>query len=287
MYSGLAEEVLRLPQVRRRRCRVQLILTSPPFPLNRKKKYGNRRGEEYTKWLAAFAPLFREFLTDDGSIVIEMGNAWEPGEPVMSTLALEALLEFMKVGEFHLCQQFICYNPARLPTPAQWVNIERIRVKDSYTHIWWMSPTTRPKADNRRVLRPYSDSMLRLLQSKKYNAGQRPSQHRIGPTSFLKDNNGAIPSSVLIFSNTNSRDPYLTYCKQRNLPIHPARMSMEVATFFIKFLTEAGDLVLDPFGGSNITGAVAEELRRRWLAIEPMAEYIEGSQGRFSRILER
>jgi site-specific DNA-methyltransferase (cytosine-N4-specific) len=281
MYHGLAEDVLRSAHARKPRGKVQLILTSPPFPLNRKKKYGNRQGKEYIEWLAAFAPLFKEFLTDNGSIVIEMGNAWEAGEPVMSTLALEALLEFLKAGDFRLCQQFICHNPARLPTPAQWVNVERIRVKDSYTHIWWMSPTTRPKADNRRVLRPYSVSMLKLLRSKKYNAGQRPSEHNIGATSFLKNNNGAIPSNVLTFTNTYSNDPYLTYCKERNLPIHPARMPMKLATFFIKFLTEPGDLVLDPFAGSNTTGAVAEELKRRWIAIEPNHLYIQGSLGRF------
>ena len=99
MYRGLAEDVLQSAPAKKYRGKVRLILTSPPFPLNRKKKYGNRKGEQYVQWLAAFAPLFREFLTDDGSIVVEMGNAWEPGEPSMSTLALEALLKFLKAGD--------------------------------------------------------------------------------------------------------------------------------------------------------------------------------------------
>lgn len=283
MYGGFAEHVLRLPLAKKYRGKVQLILTSPPFPLNRKKKYGNRQGEEYVEWLAAFAPLFREFLTGDGSIVIEMGNAWEAGEPAMSTLALEALLRFLKAGDFRLCQQFICHNPARLPTPAQWVSIDRIRVKDSYTHVWWMAATTRPKADNRRVLKPYSPSMLKLLSTKKYNAGRRPSEHHIGATSFLKDNNGAIPSNVLTLTNTLSNDPYLVYCKKRGLSVHPARMPSDLAAFFIKFLTDARDLVLDPFAGSNTTGASAEALKRRWVAIEPNNEYLGGSRGRFSQ----
>src|SRR5437016_4624054 len=175
MYRGFAEDVLRSTQVKKYRGKVQLILTSPPFPLNRKKKYGNRQGDEYVEWLAAFAPLFREFLTENGSIVVEMGNAWEPGEPTMSTLALEALLSFLRTGDLKLCQQFICYNPARLPTPAQWVNVDRIRLKDSYTHVWWMASSVHPEADNRRVLKAYSTAMLRLLRSKKYNAGRRPS----------------------------------------------------------------------------------------------------------------
>ena len=156
MVLGKAEDFLASSLSRRYKRRVQLILTSPPFPLNRKKKYGNEQGEQYIRWLSSFGKLFRDFLTPDGSIVMEMGNAWEPGLPVMSTLALRALLALLDAGDYFLCQQFVCHNPARLPTPAQWVNIERIRVKDSFTHVWWMSPSDRPKASNRRVLRKYS-----------------------------------------------------------------------------------------------------------------------------------
>ena len=287
MFSGFAEEVLRSPLAKKYRGKIQLVLTSPPFPLNRKKKYGNRQGEAYVEWLATFAPIFTKLLTHDGSIVLEMGNAWEPGEPAMSTLALEALLRFLRASNLRLCQQFICQNPARLPTPAQWVTIDRIRVKDSYTHVWWMSPTTRPKADNRRILKPYSSSMLKLLRTRKYNSGRRPSEHHIGAASFFKDNNGAIPSNVLTVTNTRSRDPYLAYCKRRSLPLHPARMPGDLAAFFIKFLTDPRDYVLDPFAGSNTTGAAAESLGRRWVAVEPNRDYIEGSRGRFDEALVR
>ncbi len=281
MYQGLAEEVLSSAIGKNHEKQVQLILTSPPFPLNNKKKYGNLQGAAYTEWLASFAPIFRKFLRKNGSIVMEMGNAWEAGEPVMSTLTPRALIAFQERGQLKLCQQFICYNPARLPSPAQWVNVERIRVKDAFTHLWWMAPTTRPKADNRRVLKEYSESMLRLLTSRKYNAGVRPSEHRIGESSFLKNNKGAIPSNVLTIANTRSTDNYQSYCRQHGLQFHPARMPVELAEFFIKFLTQPGDLVLDPFAGSNTTGAAADRLRRRWIAIEPDKDYVSGSKGRF------
>jgi DNA modification methylase len=281
MYWGSSESVLK-SRLRRYRGKVQLIFTSPPFPLNRKKKYGNQQGVEYLRWLAEFAPLFSDLLKDNGSIVMELGNAWEPGEPVMSTLALEALLEFKKAGAFSLCQQFVCHNPAKLPTPAQWVTIERIRVKDSYTHVWWMGKTSRPKASNRRVLKEYSSSMLNLLSSQKYNAGPRPSEHRIGEKSFLRNNGGAIPSNVLISANTRANDTYLAFCKKHSFLVHPARMSEDLPNFFINFLTTEKDLVLDPFAGSNTTGSVAEQLNRRWLSIEPNIDYVVGSAGRFS-----
>lgn len=281
MYEGHLEGFLASSVADEIRGEVQMIFTSPPFPLNRKKKYGNRIGEEYLDWLGSFASNLADLLSEDGSLVVELGNAWVPQEPVMSTLALEALLTILKEGGLHLCQQFVAHNPARLPSPAQWVNVERIRVKDAYTHIWWMSRNPRPKADNREVLVEYSDAMRRLLKRQSYNSGQRPSQHNIGETSFLTDNGGAIPSNVLTVSNTHSSDIYRLYCKENDLPVHPARMPPDLVEFFLRFLTDEDDLVLDPFGGSNTTGAEAERLSRRWVAVEPNPDYIAGSRGRF------
>lgn len=281
MLHGKSDDLLSNGSLRRYENKINLIFTSPPFPLNRKKRYGNETGDTYIRWLCTFGPLFRKMLTPDGSIVIEMGNSWEPGEPVMSTLALRALLEFQSRNELYLCQEFVWQNPARLPSPAQWVNVERIRVKDSFTKLWWMSPISKPKANNQRVLQEYSQAMKDLLKRGSYSSGKRPSEHDIGEKSFLKNNGGAIPSNVLTYANTHSTDPYQTYCRQNRLQLHPARMPGELARFFIKFLTEPGDIVLDPFGGSNTTGSAAEELHRYWMSIEASEEYIEGSKGRF------
>jgi len=283
MYCASIENFLKTTQGRNCKGKVQLLFTSPPFPLNRKKRYGNKTGEEYLQWMADFGPIFRDLLTPTGSIVIEVGNAWESGSPTMSTLALRSLLGFLDRGRLHLCQQFICHNPARLPTPAQWVTIERIRVKDSFTHVWWMSATERPKANNRNVLTEYSAAMKQLLKRQKYNAGTRPSQHVIKDTSFLTHNAGAIPPSVLTLANTRSNSPYQEYCRENDLPLHPARMPIGLADFFIKFLTDPGDLVLDPFGGSNTTGQAAEERNRKWISVERMDQYVAASRGRFKK----
>lgn len=280
MYHCTIEDFLASEVASAIRGDVQLAFTSPPFPLNRTKRYGNLVGDEYLEWLGGLAPQMGDLLSEDGSLVVELGNAWEPGEPVMSTLALKALLKLLEAGDFRLCQQFVVHNPARLPSPAQWVNVERIRVKDAYTNVWWMSRNTRPKADNRKVLTDYSPAMKKLLKRQSYNSGERPSQHHIGETSFLRDNGGAIPPNVLTISNTISTDPYTRYCKEQGLRMHPARMPTELAEFFIHFLTDEDDLVFDPFAGSNTTGAIAEQLSRQWVAVEPQVEYIEGSKGR-------
>ena len=295
MYQGDLEQVLRQRPLIDSTGQVQLILTSPPFPLNKKKKYGNLTGDAYLNWLTGLAVLLREYLKPDGSIVLELGNAWNPGSPTMSTLPLKALLGFLEAGDLKLCQEFICFNPARLPTPAQWVNIERTRVKDAFTRVWWMSPGERPKADNKKVLTKYSKSMQALLRKGTYNSGHRPSGHNIGSKSFLSDNGGAIPPNVLVpteepehlplsevlpISNTRAKDDYQEYCRSNGLPVHPARMQEKLAEFFVEFLTDEGDLVLDPFAGSNTTGAVAQRLRRRWVSVELNSEYVAGAEAR-------
>lgn len=273
------------PSVSHLQGQAQLIFTSPPFPLRTKKSYGNLNGAEYVSWLSEFGLLFRRWLKPSGSIVIELGNAWESGQPTMSTLPLQALLAFQQENDLHLCQEFICHNPARLPGPAEWVTIRRIRLKDSYTRLWWLSATPTPRANNRRVLQEYSVDMKRLLASKRYNAGRRPSAHLIGAKSFLRNNRGAIPANVLNISNTTANDTYQRFCRARSLAPHPARMPGTLAEFFVRFLTAPGDLVIDPFAGSNTTGAAAQSMGRQWMSIEANAEYIAGSRGRFQRKL--
>ena len=300
-YVGDCIELLRGPLGRRLEGRVQLILTSPPYPLNRKKSYGNRNGNSYKEWFVNLAPLLARMLTPTGSIVIELGNAWLSRRPVQSLLHLDSLLGFVRAPEagLRLCQEFICFNPAKLPTPAAWVTVRRDRVTDSFTRIWWMATTDFPKADNSRVLRPYSDAMHELLKRKKYNNGHRPSQHTISARGFLRDHGGSIPQNVFEleplnpdqpvrlpnvfrFANTGSNDHFHRTCREHGLTPHPARMPMGLASFFVRFLTDRGDLVLDPFAGSNTTGFAAQIAGRRWVSIEKEKAYVAQSRIRFS-----
>jgi DNA modification methylase len=283
VYLGRCEDILTEPTFRKRyKGKVQLIFTSPPFPLNQKKRYGNYQGEEYLKWLKNFGPLFAEYLKPDGSIVIEIGNAWEKGFPTQSILPYQALLGFLDAGNLRLCQEVTYYNPAKLPTPAQWVTIERIRLKDSTSKVWWMSKTDKPKANNRNVPKPYSASMQRLLKRGTYNSGRRPSEHRISKNGFLKKHDGAIPSNLIQAANTRNDSSYQIFCRENGIDPHPARMSEKVAEFFIKFLTDKRDLILDPFSGSNTTGFVAERLARRWISIEALPAYAASGIANFN-----
>lgn len=258
---------------------INLIITSPPFALTRKKEYGNESADKYIEWFLPFADEFKRVLVEDGSFILDLGGAYLKGNPIRSIYQYELLVKLCKEVGFFLAQEFYHYNPSRLPTPAEWVTIRRIRVKDSVNVVWWLSKTPHPKADNRKVLKPYSQSMKQLLK-KGYKAKLRPSGHDISDK-FQKDNQGAIPPNLLEIANTDSRGSYLKRCKEAEIKPHPARFPSGFAEFFIKFLTDENDIVLDPFAGSNTTGFVAETLQRYWMSFEINENYLMGSKYRF------
>ena len=260
---------------------VNLILTSPPFALRRKKSYGNVGADEYIEWFRPFAKEIYRLLTADGSFVLDLGGSWTKGEPTRSLYHFELLLDLCKYsGLFKLAQEFYWFNPAKMPAPAEWVTIRRIRVKDAVNTIWWLSKSANPKASNRRVLTEYKKDMKRLFKVG-YNYGPRPSEHYISRV-WNRDNNGAIPPNIIIKANTRSNGPYLQACRKWGYTPNPARFVEAIPDFFIRFLTEPVDLVLDPFAGSNVVGYVAEKLRRRWVSIEIIKEYVKASRYRFT-----
>lgn len=261
---------------------VNLVVTSPPFALLRQKEYGNLEQHEYIDWLAQFARLVYAKLKDDGSFVLDLGGAYQRGVPVRSLYNFRVLLRFCDDLKFFLAEEFYWNNPSKLPSPIEWVNKRKMRAKDSVNTVWWFSKTEWPKANVSNVLAEYSDRMKKLLKDPDafYTPKERPSGHDIGK-GFGKDNGGAIPSNLLSFSNSESNGQYLRGCKDVGLKGHPARFPAKLPEFFIKFLTEPGDLVVDIFGGSNTTGQVAETLKRRWLSFELSKEYVAASVFRF------
>ncbi len=258
---------------------VDLIMTSPPFGLVRKKDYGNVDADKYVEWFRPFAAAFKRALKPHGSMVIDIGGSWISGQPTKSLYHYELLICLCREFGFHLAQEFFWWNPARLPTPAEWVTVRRIRVKDAINCVWWLSPTPWPKASNKRVLQPYSESMKVLLE-KGYKPKLRPSGHDISDK-FGVDNGAAIPPNLLAIAHTESNSPYIRYCIEKGIKPHPARFPVDLPGFFIRMLTDADDLVVDPFAGSCVTGEAAEKSSRRWICCDLVPEYIEGALGRF------
>lgn len=261
---------------------VDLIVTSPPFPLLREKAYGNLDQGRYVDWLLGFAPLVRRILKPTGSYVVDLGGAYQRGVPVRSVYQFRVLLRHIDDHGFHLAEEFYWHNPSKLPSPIEWVNKRKLRAKDSVNTVWWFSKTEWPKANVSNVLSPYSDRMKKLLEDPGafYQPKERPSGHDIGK-GFGKDNGGAIPPNLLQFPNSESNGNYMRLCKLLDLPAHPARFPRALPEFFIKFLTGPSDMVVDIFGGSGTTGEACEQLGRKWKTIDLESSYVKASAFRF------
>ena len=268
---------------------INVVLTSPPYALHFKKEYGNADKSDYVDWFCGFAREVFRVLAPDGSFVLNIGGSYNPGAPTRSLYHFKLLIELVETIGFQLAQECFWYNPAKMPMPAEWVTVRRIRLRDSVEYVWWLSKTPWPKANNRTVLKPYSKDMERL-NKRGIRRTVRPSGHNI-KTSFSEvDAGGSIPPNVieedlptdmLKFGNNAANDLYTRRCKDAGLKIHPARFPAALPEFFLKLLTEDGDIVLDPFAGSNTTGAVAESLGLRWIAVELVESYLEASRFRF------
>lgn len=264
---------------------VDLVITSPPFALQRKKAYGNEEQNEYVDWLAQFGKLVYKKLKPEGSFVLDIGAAYEKGQPTYSLYQFRVLLKLCDEIGFHLAQPFYWHNPSALPAPIEWVNKRKMRAKNSVNTVWWLSKQPQCKADITKVLTPYSDRMQKLFKNPdgfvKEEGIDRPSGHVMGRASWMHNNGGAIPPNLLQISNSESNSQYLRICKALGLKGHPARFPAALPSFFIKLLTDEGDLVVDIFGGSNTTGKAAEDLNRRWLTFELLPDYVAASVFRF------
>lgn len=267
---------------------IAAIITSPPYPLIRKKDYENQMPErEHVEWLGRFFASAKPKLAHNGSLILNLGPVWRPGQAAMSLYAERLLLQLCDQAGYHLAQKLYWHNPSKMPAPAEWVTVRRIRVTPAIEEVFWLSKSMAsvrgglhaPKADNRNVLRAYSDRMRNLLAGGGETGRNRPSGHVLAAGAFGHDNGGSIPHNLITAANTSSNDAYQRYCHEKGLPAHPARFPAELPEFFIKLLTDPGDVIWDPFGGSLQTAASAQRLGRRFITNEKSLAYLEGGVG--------
>lgn len=259
---------------------INLILTSPPYPLNKQKSYKNLRGQEYLDWLVGLTSEWRRMLVDDGSLVLNLADVWNRGEPTVNLYQERLLIKLVDELGWFLAQRFQWINYGKIPS-SEWVTVRKVRVKNVTENLFWLSKTPWPRTSVHAVRRAYSERMKKLIaQGGEYRA-LRPSGHGDTRGAFGRDNGGSIPFNIIEASNSASSDAYHRRCREHGLPAHPARFPRQIPRFFIELLTERGHKVYDPFYGSGETGAAAEELGREWLGSERSLKYLSGSKFKF------
>lgn len=160
---------------------IDLIVTSPPFSLQRHKKYGEVCQNEYVDWLLQFGSVAYNKLKDTGSFVVDLGGAYQKGIPIKALYPFRFMIRMCDELEYHLAQDFYWHNPSALPAPIEWVNKRKLRCKTSVNTVWWFSKTPNPKSNIRNVLVPYSSRMQNLIERPqdfvKEEGTVRPSGH--------------------------------------------------------------------------------------------------------------
>lgn len=118
---------------------IDLIVTSPPFALQNEKEYGNKDQDSYNGWFMEFVPEVRRVLQPHGSFVVEIGGAFKQGMPERSLYQWKLLTQIVEEGDLKFAQDWYWYNPNKLPSPIEWVNVRKLRGVDAVTQIWWFS----------------------------------------------------------------------------------------------------------------------------------------------------
>ncbi len=236
---------------------VDLVITSPPY--DGQPKYGD--GERYERdWYKGFFMTVTQellrILHPHGSFVLNYRSKRHDDE--RGTLQYELVFWIRDQG-FLFCEDFVWGKPS--PPPGRFNRF----LKDGVEYCFQFAKTPQWQFFPENCLSPArwdaKDRARRRKLTHNYERVNEPSGH--GRKRVQAGPDLVRPSTLLSLEPEFGPNPTL----------HPARFPVELPSFFINLLTQPGDFVLDPFGGTGTTGLAAEKLGRRWLVTEISEQY--------------
>lgn len=265
---------------------ITLVLTSPPYPLQKARAYGNPTEAQYVDWICETLEPMVKNLRPGGSICLNISNdVFLPGLPARSLYRERLVLALHDRLGLYKMDEFIWFNRSKPPGPVQYASIQRNQLNVAWEPVYWF--TNNPRcvlADNRRVLQQHTEKHLALIHGggEQRDVSNSDGAYVIRPGAYGTLTAGSIPKNVLSFGHRCAAQlAYKKAARAMGLPVHGAPMPLKLAQFFVEFLSMPGDLVVDPFGGSFTTADAAERLGRRWMSTECMLEYVLGGATRF------
>lgn len=232
---------------------IDAVITSPPYAEQRKNTYGGIPADEYSEWMAGVAVKIQRILKPTGSFVLNVKEHVENGE--RSTYVLETVLRLSKI--LHWSDTFIWNKTNPFPTGS------KKRLKDGFEYCYFFTKTKDFKFFPNNVLKPTQSKYFESEQRRK-NKGS----HNVNNGSGMNMSHRSAPAMVRP-SNVISMPIDSTNHE------HPATFPIELPMFFIKLLTEEGDVVYDPFAGSGTTLLAAEKLNRHFIGTEIEQKYAD------------
>ncbi|KZC39844.1 DNA methyltransferase [Rhodanobacter sp. FW510-R12] len=265
---------------------IHLVLTSPPYPLRKPRAYGNVPVSEYVDFIVhAIEPLVRT-LVRGGSMALNLSNdVFMASSPARSTYLERLIIALEDRLGLQLMDRLPWVNLSKAPGPIAWASKERIHLNVGFEPIIWMCNAPRESfADNRRVLEPHTEKHRQLIAAggTAVEGDYSDGAYRRRAGAFGRETAGRIPKNVLMRGHRCADAMATRRDAQRlGLPPHGAVMPTSVADFLVRYLTEPGQLVVDPFGGKGTTGLAAERAGRRWLICDRVLDYLRAGAERF------
>lgn len=265
---------------------ISLCLTSPPYPLAVPRAYGNPTAAHYVDWMCSLLePIVRQ-LMPGGSIALNISNdIFEPRSPARSLYRERLAIALHDRLELHKMDELIWKNDSKAPGPLRYASLDRTQLNVNWEPVLWF--TNNPalvRSNNRRVLQEHNERHLKLMAAggEQRVAAFGDGANRIRKGSYGTVTAGKIPRNVLSYGHKCiDQRPARDFAHRQGIAEHGAAMPLSLARFLVEFLTEPGDLIVDPFAGWFTTAKAAEITGRRWLGTEQVGEYILGGAQRF------
>lgn len=265
---------------------VHLILTSPPY-FGPSRNYGTYRDEKaYVRFLVeAFEPFVNKMAPGAG-LVLNIGNdMFEKKRPVRSVCLERLIIELHDALGLSLVERLI-WKTNKVPGPTQWAFIRRFMLRSGFEFTFCF--TNEPEAlqwDNRHILEEHDEKYLHWCQ----NGGQKEVwqnstyRKKAGAYSGTTEKCSRIPTNILSMGHRQEDTIRVKrFAKLTGLPEHTAMFPRLFAEFFIRWMTVAGNLVTDPFGGTLPVAEASESLGRHWLSCDKHLEFPQLGASRFS-----
>lgn len=261
---------------------LDLILTSPPYPVV-KRSYGRFSVPEWLAWMSELVGMWKNLLTPDGTLAINLMDVFEPGTPMLSPYVERFIIDAIDTHGLNLAGRMPWHSPTKLPN-LEWTVKRKQALRNTVEHVILMSKTPTPSWNVDRLPRdPFAARSCAQIAADARRNGKslRPGGYDINEASFERKGDGRIPSNLIVSGGTGGGGTYAMRCREAGLPVHPARFPEELPRRVIMLATEPGGIVYDPMAGSGTTAKVAHELGRRFITSEPVLEYVQGSAFRF------
>jgi DNA modification methylase len=219
---------------------VQLVFFSPPFP-SRNHGLQCPPESEFPAWIASVFAALRPKLTDDGSVIMELGAHTHDGR--MSTYVYETILAIVRAGWI-------------LKLDLPWIRPDAPALRDKNlprqcsSRVLWFSLTNGPYID--------------LYANGSFSAAIGPTHD---PTEERKKRKPTTGISRI-------PDYFVSFVSEMVKQGHPTPFPISFPEAIIRTFSKPGDLCIDPFCGAGWTLVAAKRLNRRCWGCDVEAKYV-------------